>query len=244
MTKSLLEPEFQEPYDAWKAQPSPTTNSRMVAAIEPIVQKGMQTYGAKGPLGYSRARLMAFDALQKYDPQRSPLQSHILSHLQGLRRATTQQQNFVRIPDRIAIENFKLSEEQQRLSDELGRPPTDVELADSMRVPLKRLAQIRRGHAGYASSQVQDVETQDSPGSRVPGRSRAAELWTQIVYDDLGPIDQKILEHSLGLNGQPRLANHEIAKKLGRTPGAITQRKIRIQQLLDREQELSPFLDD
>jgi hypothetical protein len=57
----------------------------------------------------------------------------------------------------------------------------------------------------------------------------------------MDPINQKIMEHSLGLHGQPRLPNHEIAKLLRLSPGAISQRKARIQQTLDKESELSPF---
>lgn len=244
MQNDFLEPEFKDVYDTWKAAPSPETNTKLIGALEPVIQKGMQSYGVNDPVGYSRARLMTLDAVRKYDPRRASLQSHILTNLQGLRRATTNQQNFVRIPERLAIESQRLHEAQQQLQDDLNRLPSDNELADHMGVPLKRLAQIRRARSGYAGSQVQSEDTQEDPSSRVPGQSRAAELWTQIVYDDLGPIDQKIMEHTLGLNGQDRLSNQEIAAKLGRSPGAITQRKLKIQQLLDRETELSPFLGD
>lgn len=244
MHDDYLEPEFKDVYNTWKTTPSPETNSQLIGVLEPVIQKGIQSYGTSDPISYSRARLMTLDAVRKYDPRRASLQSHVLTNLQGLRRATAKQQNFVRVPERLAIESQRLNETQQQLQDELGRLPTDNEIADSMGLPLKRLAQIRRAKSGYAGSQVQSEDTQEDPGSRVPGRSRAAELWTQIVYDDLSPIDQKIMEHTLGLNGQDRLSNQEIAAKLGRSPGAITQRKIKIQQMLDREAELSPFLGD
>ena len=66
--------------------------------------------------------------------------------------------------------------------------------------------------------------------------------WTEIVYQDLGPVDQKIMEMSLGMHGQKKLSNLEIAKKLNRSPGAITQRKMRIQELLNQESDFSPFI--
>ena len=243
-TKDFLEPEFRENYTAWKTTPSPATNRALIGALDPIVRKGMQMYAKDDPVVYGKARLMAWDAVKKYDPAKAPLQSHILTHMQGLRRATNTQQNFVRIPERIAMESHRLNEETQRLQDEFGRLPTDAEVSDALGVSLQRLAKIRSAKSGYASSQVQDADTQESPGSHVPGRGDSQQLWTQIVYDDLSPIDQKIMEHALGLNGQERLSNQAIAAKLGRSPGAITQRKARIQQLLDRESELSPFLGE
>jgi IS30 family transposase len=50
------------------------------------------------------------------------------------------------------------------------------------------------------------------------------------------------MELSLGMRGQSKASNQEIARKLNRSPGAITQRKIKIQQLLNQEQDLSPFI--
>jgi hypothetical protein len=71
--------------------------------------------------------------------------------------------------------------------------------------------------------------------------SPAASQWVELIYDDLSQLDQKILEWTLGFNGKPVLSNQEIARRLGRSPGAISQRKLAIQQLLNQEQELSPF---
>ena len=50
------------------------------------------------------------------------------------------------------------------------------------------------------------------------------------------------MEWSLGLHGREKLSNKEIANKLLRSPGAISQRKAKIQQLLRQEETLSPFM--
>jgi len=47
-----------------------------------------------------------------------------------------------------------------------------------------------------------------------------------------------ILEHSTGLFGQPKLSNNDIARKLSVTPSAISQRRLRIQNQLDMQDEL------
>jgi hypothetical protein len=78
--------------------------------------------------------------------------------------------------------------------------------------------------------------------SHLPGSRDASDAWVSIVYNDLPTIDQKIMEYTLGLHGHKKLNNQEIAKKLNRSPGSISQRKVKIQQILDQESDLSPFV--
>ena len=80
------------------------------------------------------------------------------------------------------------------------------------------------------------------PASRLPNQQEMENYWTEIVYQYLGPVDQNIMEMALGMHGQKKLSNLEIAKKLNRSPGAITQRKVRIQDLLNQESDFSPFI--
>ena len=84
-------------------------------------------------------------------------------------------------------------------------------------------------------------ETSSSPAVHKLGIPGAQEYWLKIVYDDLQPVDQRVMELTLGLNGQSKLSNQEIAARLRISPGAVTQRKAKIQAVLDREHDLSPF---
>lgn len=45
----------------------------------------------------------------------------------------------------------------------------------------------------------------------------------------------------MGLHGKPILQNQAIAAKLGISPGAVSQRKARIQAKLDMREELGVF---
>jgi len=163
--------------------------------------------------------------------------------MQGLRRITQQQSQIVKAPERVLLESQKLREYQQELSDELGRDPTDAELTDKLGISMSRLSKIRKYQPGMTSGQVEELDPMSGGAAgRLPNQRDAADLWAEIVYQDLNPMDQRIMELSLGMRGQQKLSNQEIARKLNRSPGAITQRKIRIQQLLDQEQDLSPFI--
>lgn len=240
---NYLEDEYRPAYETWKADPTPQSNAAFLSAIDPIVQKGIQMYGGNSPLAASKARLVALNAARKYDPKRSRLQSHMLTQMQELQRIQRKQHEVIRAPERVLLENQRLNQGTQELTDELGREPTDAELSDFLGISLPRLTKIRQFQPGVSSGYFEtDDENAETPGSRLPGAEASSKYWVQIVYGDLSPIDQKIMELSLGLNGHKKLSNLEIAKKLNRSPGAITQRKMKIQQMLDREQDLSPFI--
>lgn len=240
MLGDYLEDEHRDAYRAWKADQTPAGNAAFLTHIKPIVDKGIKMYGAQGPLITSRARLMALEAAEKYDPTRAGLQSHILSHMRGLQRIQRQQSEIVKVPERLLLESQQLRTAAQELTDKYGREPTDDELADNLGIPHARIAQIRSFKPGYTQGQLTAMDPEYMPASHIPGEMEN-DTWVKLVYHDLNPQDKKIMEMTLGLNGQPIRSNEEIARLLRRSPGAISQRKLLIQQKLDQEQELSPF---
>jgi len=236
-----LEDDFKEPYAAWKANQTPTGNAAMLDTLKPVIEKGIRAHvGAPNPLLTSRARKVALEGLRTYDPSRARLQTHLFNQFQGLKRIARQQSQVIRAPERVVFDQQQLRQYEQELTDELGREPTDVELANHSGFSLKRISHVRGYQPGVSEGALEAVAPGFTGSIRPDPRSQ--QMWTELVYDDLAPLDQKILEYSLGLHGRKPLSNQEIARKLGRSPGAISQRKARIQQLLDQEQELSPFL--
>jgi len=239
----MLEPDYQPAWDNWQKDQTPAGNAAFLQAINPIVEKGVKYYAGGDPLASSRGKLLALEAAKKYDPTKARLQSHVLSHMQGLKRIDRDLHAVISVPERITQDSSRLREYTQELTDQLGREPTDDELADTYGFSKARLAKIRKYQPGMATGQAEMINPEEGGvASKLPGDTTNEDLWLDIVYQDLGAMDKKILEYSLGLNGQPKLSNQEIAAKLGRSPGAITQRKMRIQELLDQEQQLSPFL--
>lgn len=236
-----LEPDFIEPYHAWKTNQTPTGNAQMLETLSPVIEKGIRAHvGEPNPLLTSRARGLALQGLRSYDPSRSRLQTHMFNQLQGLKRIARQQSQVIKAPERVIFDQQALRGYEQELADELGREPSDAELANHSGFSLKRIAHVRKYQPGVSEGTMEGLAPGFTGGIRPD--SRAQQMWVELVYDDLPPMDQRILELSLGLHGRRPLSNQEIARKLGRSPGAISQRKARIQQLLDKEQELSPFL--
>lgn len=238
----MLEPEFKDAYTAWKKTPGPEMHAAMLNTLHPTIQGAIQTHiGQTNPLLVSKARKMTLDALKTYDPRRGRLKTHVYNHLLGLKRVHQQQSQILSVPQRTAIGQYHLKQAEQELSHELGREPTDAEIADKTGFSMPQLGRLRKLHAGISEGALTG-EGGDILGGLTPAHREAASLWHQIVYDDLDPYHKKIMEHTLGMNGRPILPNHELARKLRRSPGAISQAKGRIQKMLDEEQELSPFM--
>ncbi len=242
--ESYLKDEYLPAFDAWQKNKTPEGNAAFLREIDPVVQKGVKMYGGSSPLATSKAKLIALRAAEKYDPKRSRLQSHLLTNLQELQRVQRQQHEVIRAPEKVLLENQKLNAAVQELTDLTGREPTDAELSDHLGVSFDRLTKIRKFQPGISSSQA-ETETEEgdvlTPASKLPTVSDSSH-WLEIVYSSLNPLDQRIMELGLGLHGNKKLSNLEIAKKLNRSPGAITQRKIKIQKMMDQEFELSPFI--
>lgn len=235
-----LEDDLREPYTAWKATPGPDSNATMLTALKPTIEGAIRTHvGAPNPLLTSRARMMTLQGLRSYDPKRGRLQSHLYNHLTGLRRVNRQQTQILGAPERVAIERSSVNAASEELSNILGREPSDGELANHTGFSVKRLNRVRSYQPGVSEGRLEAGGLQAFGGVQTPGDAKHS-AWLDVVYDELDPYHQKIMEYAYGTNGRP-LPNQEIARRMNRSPGAISQAKARIQAMLDEEHELSPF---
>lgn len=239
---SMLEPDFAPHFNTWKANPTPVNTSKLVKVMEPVISSAVKSYavGGASPTLHSKAKLIVIDALKSYDPTKAKLKTHMMSQLQGLRRASTKETQILSIPEQVSIDIGRLNEAQNLLTDKLGREPSTLELADHTGVSKKRIEYIRRSKPVYSEGMVTSPKGDDSDELFQPQvDSRGGdEAWLDFVYHDLDPLDQVIMEYSLGMHGKKILSNQGIAKRLRVSPGAISQRKAKIQNKLDSREEL------
>lgn len=232
-----LEPEFHAPYGAWKTGPSPTTTGALLAAVGPVIGSALGGIGpaGKSPLLRSRARRIVVDALPGYDPHRARLGGYLSARLRGLHRASAEQNDLIRVPERVRLDQFRLHETTGRLRDDLGREPSDAELADAAGISLRRIAHVRKAvPAAPEGAMVAPGEGGLEPFDPLVAAGRGdSDERVEFVYWSLGPVDRVILEHSLGLRGRKRLENRQIARLLNVTPSAVSQRRAKIQKTID-----------
>jgi len=229
-----IEPEYETAFTTWKRDPSPSNSSGILTAVEPIIGSALRSYGGKSatsPTLRIKARSLALDAMQGYDPAKGKLKTHLMSQLQRLQRAAGQEQQIIRIPEVVSLQRKAADEAFNDLNDTLGRPPSDNEIADRLGVSTKRLAYIRKGVKPLTEHQVSQVEN-----PAVEDRAHGA--WVQFVHDSLAPRDQFILERVMGLHGNRKHTPSEVAKGLKVSVSAVSQRMAKIQQQLDQRDEL------
>jgi DNA-directed RNA polymerase specialized sigma subunit len=235
---SSLEADYTPMYQAWKQTPSPQTRSELLRAVDPVLQKGLRTYGGASqasPTLRTRAKQLALQSFDTYDPARGSLQSHLLSNMRRLQRTGAQETQVISVPEQVALQRKHLNETETELRYELGRDPSSMEIADRSGLSLKRIAYIRQGGPVISSSQAESQTTDGSaPASQIPGTTDPRQqAWEELVYYDLNPTEQAIFDLTLGRHGSPQVSTTEIARRLGVSPGAISQRAAKIQQKLD-----------
>jgi DNA-directed RNA polymerase specialized sigma subunit len=241
---SLLESHIAPSFNTWKADPSPANTSALLKTVHPIMTAALRTYGgSNSPTMLSKAKLITIDAMGRYDPTKSKMKTHLMSHLQGLRRASAKEQQILSVPEQVGLDLNTMREAENELKDKLGRDPSSIELADHTGLSLKRLAYIRNAKPSYAVGGLQRTygDSEDIYTPAIQSDLQDNNAWHEFVYHDLMPIDQLILEHTLGLHGRRVLSNQELAKKIKLSPGAVSQRKSKIQDKLDLKDELGIF---
>ena len=235
-----LEQQLQEPYAAWKAAPGPETANTLLEAVNPIINHALSAYGgksAKSPTLRSRARSLAVDSFPAYNPSRGSMRNHLLSNLQRIRRYVGEEQQVLRMPEQVALHRKLLEESGHRMEDDLGRPPSDLELADYTGLSLTRIAHVRKGIRPISEGQLSKSINDPNFVPNVAAGDNS-DAWVEFVHSDMSPRDQIILERSMGLHGHKPTSLTDIAKHLKVTPAAISQRLQVIQKALDRREEL------
>ncbi len=227
----LLEPEYRAPVLAYLKSPTPHTAGPVLDAVSPVIDEAMRSYAgteSQAATARAKAKTLTLEAVRRYDPARAKLRTHLLSHLRGLRRAVERQSGGVYVPEQWRIDSRTVAATHADLRDELGRDPSDAEVADRTRIPLDRVRRSRKVPLVMGSSRAGGEGVQLAAPSE-----RAWNKWVEGVYHELHPTDQVVLEHSFGLFGNPVSSGQDVAKRLNLSPGAVSQRKARIQGMLD-----------
>lgn len=212
--------QLMDSYSAWKKDQTQASLMGTLQAAQPIINTALQTYvGSKDPVAISHARILALRAIKSYDSNRgTQLRTHMLTQMQPLRRLAAQRRFVTHVPEQVQYDLSGIREAEADLSDELGREPTEIELADHTGFSVKRLKHLRQ----FSIAQPESMFGVEGPPQSE--EHNPMDDWRDYVYHDLGPTDQKIFEWRTGYNGKPQLGVSDIAKRLGLSAGRVTQR--------------------
>lgn len=208
------------------------SNLRLVVKIAHDF-KGMglplQDLVSEGNIGLMRAA-------EKFDPQKGAKFSSYAAWWikQAMRRALSEKSKTIRIPIASITKINKIRATRAKLSESLGRDPTDREIADrvdfSERV-VKRLRRcdlktvslhdpIMRGEDGELKNLIPD-ENAPTPYHNIDENESAQRL--NMLLNKLDTRERTILRMRYGLDGGPPRTLEQISKKIGRTRERVRQ---------------------
>ncbi len=151
---------------------------------------------------------------------------------QALTRALSDQARVIRLPVHMVDALGRYSRAARRLTQDLGREPTDEEIARAMDVPLERVAEIERLPLEMVSLDVpvgDETETllADFVPDEAPGpldQIAAHQLRDQLrgALAKLQPRERRVLLLHFGLDGEPRTLE-EVGREFGVSRERIRQ---------------------
>ncbi len=234
--KTRLEPNFEDAYRSWQKTPDKQTMTNLLSTVQPVLDTAVKTYGGPkpSPTLQTRARVLAAEAIPTYDPQRGPLKTHLMSQLQRLRRHSAKGYQSVRMPEAAALQRHQLADAEKQLQQQLGRLPSVVELSDATGLSRKRIASLREAIVPVAAGTLQQTRYDTTPYDPSVKRKDAVPMWMELAFEDMTPRDQFIVERALGMHGIPPASATDIARQLGVSSAAISQRINKLQAVLDQ----------
>jgi DNA-directed RNA polymerase specialized sigma subunit len=221
-------------YQNWSHNKSPQAMDDVLTHARDVIEKGITTYsGTDSPLMRSRARVIAAQAIQSYDPNsKANLSSWIMTNLQGLTRYR-QQTSPIRVPERVQYELHAVNQANQELTDELGREPTMSELADRTGLSSKRIDYVRRFNR---SIRTEGSFVDEEGGTYLPGVAENSwqNVWAEFVYHDLDPTNKQIYDMIV----RKGASVNDAAAKLKMSASAVSQRAKKIADMISEADQV------
>ncbi len=212
---------------------------KMIQANLRLVIKIAQDYANYGlPLIdlISEGNIGLMKAVERFDPERGVKFSTYAAWWikQGIKRALANQSKTIRLPVHLVDKLARLRRLAGQLTEELGREPTDEELADELNMPLRKIAQLRRvsmrptslNHlvGDDDSTELGDLIADESVND--PGDQMTSEALKESIARLLPLLDERertIISLRFPMDGSKALTLEEVGKKMNVTRERIRQ---------------------
>lgn len=228
-----IENKYKELYLDWKKTGSKESLKKLMDVLYPTIEKGIKTFGGGLPSLYGKAKLIAYDALNSYSPDKGTLDSHLMLNLQRLYRYAPQSGAILDVPELVRMQAKQLETISKELEEKFRRPVSDQELADYMGLSLRRIQKIRSAQ-GTVPESIFEGSTPAKALVDVDDKQKAKrELWMETLYKEVSPVQQYIMDHKFGLHGHKPKTLEEIAQKLKLSVSTVHKYLREIDEKLD-----------
>lgn len=217
---------YQEAYDRWVVDQTPENMSGVLDAMMPTINSEIMRYEGPKSLLRSKAKALTVKAVKTFNPMSgAKLQSWVTTNLKQLSRYG-QGLRDVKAPELAIRRAAEIDRVSRDMTDDLGRQPTDEELADEIGISPKKIQRIRSQVKASINTGSLDVETTGDDSASQPGVYTPSQLpyATEAVYMSLDPRDRAIYDYRTGSHGKKMLPGVEIARRLGLSAPSVSQR--------------------
>ncbi|MFN2470745.1 MAG: RNA polymerase sigma factor RpoD/SigA [Gaiellaceae bacterium] len=168
---------------------------------------------------------------------------------QAVQRGVANKSRTIRIPVHIAQREQRIARAARELATRLGRAPTDEEVAEEAKLPMKQYREVRNAARAVTSLDRPLGDEGDTSLGEVlvtEGATPEEEVTVSLeqdalrrALDDLSEREQQVLKWRYGLNGDPDPASlEEIGRRMGVTRERVRQIETKALQQLAQNREI------
>jgi len=235
----LLTPQEEVKLAAQIKRGNKKAREKMITANLRLVVKIAHDFGNYGlPLLdlISEGNIGLMKAVERFDPNKGGKLSTYASWWikQSIKRALATQSKTIRLPVHLVDKIGKIRRVAAQMTEELGREPTNEELAEELGLPLAKVAHLKTVAVRPASLDAKINADDDTAFGDLVSDERAEDPFAALrdkdlreeIGDLLGALDareRKIIAFRFGLGGGRERTLEEVGRKFGVTRERIRQ---------------------